>query len=202
MSLDGFATIVREGLTLAVGQTMALQFEMQVSAVGEAITVTGESPLIETSRTETQVRIDDQAIEGLPNNGRNFLNLTLLTPGVAIVQGPDGDELSIGGQLGIHNNVSVDGADFNNPFFGEQRGGQRAAFTFNLDASGDVTVTYGAISATDGLAGVTEGNGAADPGPTDLSAAPSLSAAGTTYEQFDGGNPNDLELEVLEYISP
>ena len=89
-SLDGFATIVREGLNLAVGQTMALQFEMQVSAVGEAITVTGESPLIETSRTETQVRIDDKAIEGLPNNGRNFLDFNTLTPGVTISQGPDG----------------------------------------------------------------------------------------------------------------
>ena len=41
------------------------------------------------------------------------------------MQGPDGDELSINGQKGIQNNVSVDGADFNNPFFGEQRGGQR-----------------------------------------------------------------------------
>src|SRR5467141_3852662 len=73
-------------------------------------------------------------MEGLPNNGRNFLEFTKLTPGVTIVQGPDGDELSINGQKGISNNVSVDGADFNNPFFGEQRGGQRPAFTFNLDA--------------------------------------------------------------------
>ena len=59
---------------------------------------------------------------------------------MAIVQGPDGDEISIGGQRGIHNNVSVDGADFNNPFFGEQRGGQRPAFTFNLDAVQDFVV--------------------------------------------------------------
>ena len=44
------------------------------------------------------------------------------------------------GQRGIHNNVSVDGADFNNPFFGEQRGGQRPAFTFNLDAVQDFVV--------------------------------------------------------------
>src|ERR1041384_6053089 len=38
-------------------------------------------------------------------------------------QGPDGDEVSVNSQRGIHNNVMVDGADFNNPFFGEQRGG-------------------------------------------------------------------------------
>jgi hypothetical protein len=79
-------------------------------------------------------------VEGLPNNGRNIFNYTTLTPNVAIVQGPDGDEISVGGQRGIHNNVSVDGADFNNPFFGEQRGGQRPAFTFNLDAVQDFVV--------------------------------------------------------------
>ena len=55
-------------------------------------------------------------------------------PGVAIVQGPDGNEISINGQKGINNNVSIDGADNNNPFFGEQRGGQRPPFTVNLDA--------------------------------------------------------------------
>ena len=48
--------------------------------------------------------------------------------------------MTVNGQKGIHNNVSVDGADFNNPFFGEQRGGQRPAFTFNLDAVQEVVV--------------------------------------------------------------
>ena len=53
--------------------------------------------------------------------------------------------LSISGQRGINNNVMVDGADFNNPFFGEQRGGQRPAFTFNMDAVQElVVITDGA----------------------------------------------------------
>jgi outer membrane receptor for ferrienterochelin and colicin len=72
---------------------------------------------------------------------------------VAIVQGPDGDEMSIGGQRGIHNNVSVDGADFNNPFFGEQRGGQRPAFTFNLDAVQDFVVVSDGANAEFGRSG-------------------------------------------------
>ena len=104
------------------------------------IVVTAAAPLIETARTEGATRIDQKAVSGLPNNGRNFLDLTKLTPGVTVVQGPDGDELSINGQKGISNNVSVDGADFNNPFFGEQRGGQRPAFTFNLDAVKEMVV--------------------------------------------------------------
>ena len=97
-------------------------------------------PTVDVTRSESATRLGAEAVEGLPNNGRNIFNFTTLTPNVAIVQGPDGDEISIGGQKGIHNNVSVDGADFNNPFFGEQRGGQRPAFTFNLDAVQDFVV--------------------------------------------------------------
>jgi hypothetical protein len=127
--LEGFSTLVREGIQLTVGRTIDLDMTLGISAVGEEIVVTDEAPLIETSRTESSVLIDRDTIDGLANNGRNFLELSKLTPGVAIVQGPDGEELSINGQKGIQNNISVDGADFNNPFFGEQRGGQRPAFT-------------------------------------------------------------------------
>jgi hypothetical protein len=140
VSLEGFATLVREGIDLAVGQTINLPLSLQLAGIEQEITVTAEAPVVETTRSEGITRIDDKAIEGLPNNGRNFLDFTRLTPGVTIVQGPDGDELSINGQKGIHNNVSVDGADFNNPFFGEQRGGQRPPFTFNLDAVKEVVV--------------------------------------------------------------
>ncbi len=140
VSLAGFADLVREGIELSVGQAINLRLALQLSTFEEEIVVTGEAPLVETTRTEGAVRVDEQAVEGLPNNGRNFLEFTKLTPGVTIVQGPDGDELSINGQKGIHNNVSVDGADFNNPFFGEQRGGQRPPFTFNLDAVKEVVV--------------------------------------------------------------
>ncbi|MEP7226288.1 MAG: hypothetical protein ABI785_02925, partial [Gemmatimonadales bacterium] len=50
-------------------------------------------------------------------------------------------------------NVSVDGADFNNPFFGEQRGGQRPAFTFNLDAVQDFVVVSDGANAEFGRSG-------------------------------------------------
>ena len=139
-SLEGFARAVARGLDLAVGQTLTLPVRLKQAAMSEEIVVTTRAPLIETARTEGSTRIDDKAMSELPNNGRNFLELTKLTPGVAIVQGPDGDELSINGQKGISNNISVDGADFNNPFFGEQRGGQRPAFTFNLDAIKEMVV--------------------------------------------------------------
>ncbi len=139
-NLEGFGPQVVKGLDLGVGQTLVVDMKLGQAAVSEELVVTAEAPLIETARTEGATRLDEEAMSELPNNGRNFLELTKLTPGVTVVQGPDGDELSINGQKGISNNVSVDGADFNNPFFGEQRGGQRPAFTFNLDAVKEMVV--------------------------------------------------------------
>jgi Carboxypeptidase regulatory-like domain/TonB-dependent Receptor Plug Domain len=152
VTLQGFSTLVRDGLDLGVGQTINLTLTLALSQRAESITVTGAAPVVETTRTEGSVQIDNASIQGLPSNGRNYLDFTKLTPGVTTVQGPDGDELSINGQKGIQNNVSVDGNDFNNPFFGEQRGGQRPPFTFNLDAVKEVVVVSDGANAEFGRA--------------------------------------------------
>jgi len=134
----GFSEARRTGVRLGVGETVNLNLPLAAVQL-QAVVVEATQSVVEATKVENSTR--------LPNNGRNYLNLTLLTPNVAIVQGPDGDELSIGGQKGIHNNVSVDGADFNNPFFGEQRGGQRPPFTFNLDAVQEIVVTSSGANA-------------------------------------------------------
>ena len=152
VSLAGFATLVRAGLDLGVGQAINLGLKLGLSQRSESVTVTAAAPVVETTKTENSVQIDSASIQGLPNNGRNFLEFAKLTPGVTTVQGPDGDELTVNGQKGIQNNVSVDGADFNNPFFGEQRGGQRPAFTFNLDAVKEVVVVSDGANAEFGRA--------------------------------------------------
>src|SRR5438093_2503661 len=128
----GGAEAKRTGVGLRVGETVDLALGLGAVEL-QAVTVEARQQVVDVSKVETSTRLPTAAVADLPNNGRNYLNLTLLTPNVAIVQGPDGDELTVAGQRGIHNNVSVDGADFNNPFFGEQRGGQRPPFTFNLD---------------------------------------------------------------------
>ncbi len=50
------------------------------------------------------------------------------------MQGPDGDEITFAGQRGVFNNISLDGGDYTNGFFGEQVGGQRAAIDITLEA--------------------------------------------------------------------
>lgn len=152
--LVGYQAARREGLTLRLGEVLQVDFRLVPVTVQLAdLTVAVSEPVVDPTRVASATRLEPQVVAGLPNNGRNFLNLTLLTPNVGIVQGPDGDELTIGGQRGIHNNVSVDGADFNNPFFGEQRGGQRPAFTFNLDAIQEIVVVSQGANAEFGRSG-------------------------------------------------
>ena len=142
----GFSEAKRTGVRVSVGETVNI--DLQVAAVTlQAVVVEATQPVVEANKVESSTRLPEQAVQRLPNDGRNYLNLTLLTPGVGVVQGPDGAEISVAGQKGIHNNVSVDGADFNNPFFGEQRGGQRPPFTFNLDAVQEMVVTSNGATA-------------------------------------------------------
>ena len=77
--------------------------------------------------------------------------------------------------------------------------GDANSFFVTMNADGTVVVQYGGVDATDGIVGVTEGNGASDPDPTDLSATGVFSVTGTTYEQFNTANPFDLELDALSF---
>src|SRR6266849_2897938 len=132
VSKQGFGTLVVEKTELTVGQALALPLSMKVSGVQERVTVT--APTVDTVKTESSSTLNETAVSTTPILGRKFEDLLTLTPGVSIVQGPDGDEITFAGQRGVFNNVSLDGGDYNNGFFGEQLGGQRAAIDIPLDA--------------------------------------------------------------------
>lgn len=129
-----FSKSIIEGLEVNVGQTTSLKIELKVGSTVQTVDIRAEGEGVEVSRTELNTLINEKAVDGLPINRRDFSRFAQLTPGVSIVQGPDGDELTINGQKGIQNNLSIDGADANNPFFGENRGGQRPAFTISLES--------------------------------------------------------------------
>lgn len=76
--------------------------------------------------------------------------------------------------------------------------GDSNTFMATLRDDGSYTIEYGNIDATDGLAGTTEGSGAADPGETDLTAGGPFNKTGTTYEIFTGAD-NDLTGATLEF---
>ena len=131
---QGFGETNLENIETNLGQTLSLKVELKLGGTVETVDVSAEPDSVDIARTELSTQINERSVENLPINRRDFSRFALLTPGVSIVQGPDGDEISINGQKGIQNNITIDGADANNPFFGEQRGGQRPAFTISLES--------------------------------------------------------------------
>jgi hypothetical protein len=133
ISKQGFATILQENVNLTVGQAITIPVTMKISSVSQQIVVS-DVPVVEVTKTESSSTLDEAAVANTPVLGRKFEDLLTLTPGVSISQGPDGDEININGQRGIFNNISLDGGDYNNGFFGEQAGGQRASVDITLEA--------------------------------------------------------------------
>ncbi|MBI4464772.1 MAG: TonB-dependent receptor, partial [Acidobacteria bacterium] len=79
---QGFQKSVRTGVTLTVGREATVDFSLQVGAVTEQVTVTGEAPLIETTNATVAALVDQQAMRDLPLLGRSYADLTAIQPGV------------------------------------------------------------------------------------------------------------------------
>jgi hypothetical protein len=79
--LAGFATVERRAVQVQVGQQVALNLQMAPAALQESVTVTGESPLVDTTQSNLGSTIDARQVSDLPVNGRNFMDLTLLAAG-------------------------------------------------------------------------------------------------------------------------
>ncbi len=112
-----FKKAVLPAVTLTVGQRADLDIALEVGQVSEVVTITGASAeLVETSKTAIATTVDQQRIENLPINERNYLAFALTTSTVSRDNGrPIGPApttgLNFGGQRGRSNLVQVDGAD-------------------------------------------------------------------------------------------
>ncbi|MEW5976979.1 MAG: carboxypeptidase regulatory-like domain-containing protein [Acidobacteriota bacterium] len=147
VQMAGFSTVRRTGVTLTLGQTQVIDVSLKVAAVEQTVEVVETAPLIETSKSETSATVDVSQVEGLPINGRRFFDLAFLTPG--IYQEKERNQLSLAGARGINSNINIDGADFNQPFFGGQRGGERSndAYVVSQEAIREFQVVRGNFSA-------------------------------------------------------
>ena len=193
---SGFSASVLENVSVTVGQTLALNIGVKVGTATETVDVTADADAVDTARTELSTQINERSVENLPINRRDFSRFALLTPGVSIVQGPDGDEITINGQKGIQNNVSIDGADANNPFFGEQRGGQRPAFTISLESVKEFQVVPVGASAEFGRSSGGFINAVTKSGTNQFSGAAFLffrnqSLSGQNPDAVDAGLPTE-----------
>jgi len=151
---QGFAPLTEKDVKLTIGAKMSLRLELKVSGASETVVVTGEAPVVETTRTQVSATVDDQAVANLPTNGRNFIDFVLLTPGVN--RDVRGGDLSFAGQRGTLNSLTVDGTDNNNTFFGQtlgRTGSGRAPYQFSQDAVQEFQVNTNGYSAEFGRAG-------------------------------------------------
>ena len=77
-----FAPQVRDGLVLEVGSAVDLELTMSLAGAAEQLTVTAQSPIVDTQRSAVATVVSQQQIESLPINGRNFISFSVITPGV------------------------------------------------------------------------------------------------------------------------
>jgi hypothetical protein len=80
---DGFQTTDRKGITLEVGEEATIDATLQVGSTGQTVTVTEEAPQVNTTSSSVGGIVEEQKIEDLPLNGRNYVDLTLMQSGVA-----------------------------------------------------------------------------------------------------------------------
>jgi outer membrane receptor protein involved in Fe transport len=121
--LQGFTTMQRKGIIVNVGQTIDVDFTLQVAQVAESVNVTGASPLVEVSSSSVGGVVDVQNIESLPLNGRQFANLAMTIPGVGLGFHSDPTKSTqfspqIAGGNGRNVNYQIDGGDNNDDTVG------------------------------------------------------------------------------------
>lgn len=142
---SGFADAVQNDVQLQVGETTAITMTLAPSAVTAQVDIVAGSDLIATDSAATGALITERLVSDLPVRGRNFTEFVTLTP--AVVQEADRSGLVIAGQRSINSNIAVDGADFNDPVQGNQRGGNESVFFFPQSAVREFQVVRSGASA-------------------------------------------------------
>ena len=99
VELAGFQKVVRTGIELTVGRQALVDFTLQVGAVAESVTVTGEAPLIETTNATVANLVTEKEMRELPLNGRSFTDLTAIQPGAVTDLGIPAGVFQGGGRI-------------------------------------------------------------------------------------------------------
>jgi hypothetical protein len=108
----GFTPVVRSGITLVVGQQAVVDIQLKVGGLQEALTVSEESPLVNTTPSSTAGLIDEQQIKDLPLNGRSWDTLISLNPSTTNFTSNQ-STTSTGKGQGFNFSISGNREDFN-----------------------------------------------------------------------------------------
>ena len=115
--LSGFRRVRREGIVVQLGQTLALDFTLDLGGVTEEVRVTADAGVLQMTSAEISDVIENREVVSLPLNGRNFLALAQLSDAVVIPPGGTRGEAlqqagplpNVGGQRSGHNIYMLDG---------------------------------------------------------------------------------------------
>lgn len=130
VSQPGFTPYRHAGVTIPLGSTIHLDIVLQSGGVSTQVTVTAQPPALDPEQTSVSSAVDQERIEELPVQSRNYLNFVLLAPGVSSsAQQPGARSLAplpdsgftFGGLRGRSNNVTIDGLDNNDEYVGSSR---------------------------------------------------------------------------------
>ena len=117
VAFPGFRSVTRPSVTLAVGGTTKVDFELDVGPIDESITVTGAVPLVQPTENTIQVVVANHRVQELPSKSRDFMDLMLLSPGVTVDQSSarsgNSDSVSFYGMDERNKSVWLEGVDFN-----------------------------------------------------------------------------------------
>jgi len=121
ISLPGFQSLQRTGITLTVGREAVVDVQLSVGTVTQTVEVSAEAPLVATTDASVSFTVADTTIRELPLNGRDVTELVLLNPGVndAMVHSNAdkygyGRRISISGARGEDNSFLLDGSYIGN----------------------------------------------------------------------------------------
>ena len=126
VELTGFRTSIRRDIILEIGQVLKLDFVLEVGNVSDQVTIAAsEPPLMKTTNAEISDVIENHRIVDLPLNGRQFLQLALLSEGVVKPPGGTrggamqqaGDLVNVAGQRSGHNIYLLDGVKITDEYF-------------------------------------------------------------------------------------
>jgi hypothetical protein len=125
--LVGFRKYHTRGIELAVGRSTQLEIRLELGAVAETVTVTGESPLVDTSSKAIGGNVSAKEFVDLPSFNRNFTGYLALVPGVVSTVSATtfgADSISVAGQNVRNVNYTMDGSNNNDTFNGGNGGAQ------------------------------------------------------------------------------
>jgi hypothetical protein len=137
---SGFSTRIFERLELTLNRTLNFDVKLEVGGVQEHVEVSAEIPLLETASSSSGTTVVPQEIENMPINGRNYLDLLQLVPGVAINRQADANSDNATPILGERANNAgflIDGLPNQN----ELNGGPAAQFNQDTIAEFQVITT-------------------------------------------------------------